>query len=312
MTVDQNAVAPATGVAPQEKAIEKPPLLAAPADPANGMIPAGHPEEETSSGSEDYLTTLARIHHLLGPSLYLEIGVREGRSLALARGTTIGIDPAIKLSHPMPGAALFHETSDEFFESHAETVIDRPLDMAFIDGLHLFEYALRDFRNVEARASSGGLVVVDDIFPNCGVQGSRFRRTRAWTGDVWRLVDCLVQERPDLILLRLDCAPAGLMLIAGLDPSNDVLWTRYDAIIDRHLSTYLDGPRPDVLARGGAIEAGDPMVGDLLATLRTCRRHHANPTAVRRSLDEYRNRYRIRSEVRSWSPFTEVMRNECA
>ena len=251
-----------------EKSLTRPVAFAAPADPAHGMIPGGRPEEEMTSGSEDYLATLARIHDALCPELYLEIGVREGRSLELARGTAIGIDPAMRLVEPMPRAALFHGTSDEFFAVHTEVAIDIPVDLAFIDGLHLFEYALRDFRNIEKRASPSGLVVVDDIFPSCAVQGSRHRRTRAWTGDVWRLVRCLAEERPDLLLLPLDCSPAGLLLIAGLDPSHDGLWTRYDAIIERHLLACLGEPPPEVIARSGAIEPDNPLLDDLLATLR--------------------------------------------
>ncbi len=64
-------------------------------------------------------------------------------------------------------------------------------DLCFIDGMHLFEYALRDFMNVERCAAPGAIVVIDDIFPNHPAQGQRERRTRAWTGDVWRLVETL-------------------------------------------------------------------------------------------------------------------------
>jgi len=264
------------------------------ADPAHGMIPAGRPEEEITSGLEDYLATLARIHHTLCPELYVEIGVREGRSLALARGAAIGIDPNMRLAQPMPGARLFHETSDEFFEFDADAAIDRPIELAFIDGLHLFEYALRDFRNLEKRASPSGLVVADDIFPNCAIQGSRHRRTRAWTGDVWRLVACLAEQRPNLLLLPLDCAPSGLLLIAGLDSSDNVLWSGYGTIIERHLLARPDEPPPEVIARTRALDPGDPLVGDLLATLRTHARKGSDVAIVRSSLVEFWRRYRNR------------------
>jgi Methyltransferase domain len=37
--------------------------------------------------------------------------------------------------------------------------------MAFIDGLHHFEQVLRDFINVEKRATSEGLIVIHDCIP---------------------------------------------------------------------------------------------------------------------------------------------------
>ena len=36
------------------------------------------------------------------------------------------------------------------------------MDLAFIDGLHLFEFSLRDFMNVEKLAHPGSVVVFDD------------------------------------------------------------------------------------------------------------------------------------------------------
>jgi predicted O-methyltransferase YrrM len=272
-------------------------VYAAPADPADATISAGSPEDERTSGSADYLALLARIHRMLRPDLYLEIGVREGRSLALATGAAIGIDPNIKLAREMPTATLFQKTSDEFFELDVEVALDRPIALAFIDGLHLFENALRDFRNIEKRAAPTGLVVADDIFPGSSVQGSRFRRTRAWTGDVWRLVSCLARERPDLLLLPLDCAPAGLLLIAGLDPSNDLLWMGYDKIIEENLFGCSDEPPPEVLARAGAIDPGDPLVDDLLTTLRRHAEGGYDAGILRSSLGHLKDRYRNRSRA---------------
>jgi hypothetical protein len=123
------------------------------------------------------------------------------------------------------------------------------------------------------------------------------------------LVRCLTEERPDLVLLRLDCKPTGLLLIAGLDPSSDVLWKRYDTIVDRHLSVCLDVPPAEVLARSGAIEPGSAIVEDLLATLRKHRDQGAGPGTVRKSLDRFQRRHRIGSGARFWSRFMEEMRH---
>jgi hypothetical protein len=263
--------------------------LAAPAAPASGSIPPGSPAEEATSGSRSYLETLGRIHEALVPELYLEIGVRAGSSLSLARRAAIGIDPAMQPLGESSRADLYHVTSDEFFERHASDAITRPVDLAFIDGLHLFEYALRDFMNVERWASRAGLVVIDDIFPNHPAQGSRHRRTRAWTGDVWRITACLRDLRPDLLLLPLDCAPTGLLLIAGLDPMSRVLPSRYDSIVRHYLSRSSDGPPSHVMCREGALRPTDPVVDELLDGLHLLVGRAATPLDVLGLLDRIRS-----------------------
>ena len=175
----------------------------------------GTEAEERVSGKVSYLTVLDRLHRELNPSHYLEIGIRHGQSLALARGRATGVDPAPAIDRPLPSTTeIIALTSDAFFASAPS---DFSPDFCFIDGLHLFEYALRDFMNIEQRAAPGAAVVVDDVFPSHPAQSERARRTRAWTGDVWRLVEILRRYRSDLFLLLLDAHPTGLVLIAGLE-----------------------------------------------------------------------------------------------
>jgi len=163
-------------------------------------------------------------------------------------------------------------TSDDFF---AETSPDLPPDFCFIDGLHLFEYALRDFMNIERRAAPGAVVVIDDVFPNHPIQAERERQTCVWTGDVWRLVEILRNYRPDLFLLPLDAAPAGLLLVAGLDPSNRVLWQNYDIIVGK--ARDITVPPQTVLERRDAIDPSDNQLSRVLETLRNTRRAGKSP-----------------------------------
>ncbi len=139
------------------------------------------------------------------PNNYLEIGVQTGKSLALASCPAIGVDPMPQIKSPLgPHAQLVRATSDEFFESRASKMISAPLELVFIDGMHLFEYAFRDFINIEKYAEAHTVVVIDDIFPGHPAQAERDRHTRAWTGDVWKLLVTLQQHRADLNLLMLD------------------------------------------------------------------------------------------------------------
>jgi predicted O-methyltransferase YrrM len=233
--------------------------------------PPGSADEERTSGSRNYLDSLAELHATLDPAFYLEIGVRHGYSLTLASCPAIGVDPAPEIkAYSLPSTTrLSVMTSDDFFAGLAAEPLPWPPDFAFIDGMHLFEYALRDFMNIERLAKPTTLIAIDDIFPSHPAQGARERRTRVWTGDVWKLHRCLAELRPDLVLLALDAAPAGLLLVAGLDPGNRVLWDRHDQIVREYCSDQ--SPPPPVLQRTGAIAPTHPAVNRALSVLRQCR-----------------------------------------
>jgi glycosyltransferase involved in cell wall biosynthesis len=193
--------------------------------------PAEDPERsgETLRSGASYLDALSLMHDLLEPRSYWEIGVRKGRSLALARCPAVGIDPYPEVANPPENAEIFSETSDSFFANGRDKGLISP-DLAFIDGMHLFEYAIRDFIHLEERMQPDGVIVVDDVAPRFAVQAERQRRTRAWTGDVWKLEACLRKHRPDLKLTRLTTAPCGLLVVRGLNPRNRTLRQRYNPI----------------------------------------------------------------------------------
>lgn len=243
-------------------------------DSAPEPTPAAHPGEDVPRGTTPYLETLACMHRILEPTLYLEIGVWLGNSLAKTRCPAIAIDPNPDIKVPLPPQIqMFRMTSDQFFAEYAWQAIDRPVDMAFIDGLHLLEFVLRDFMNVERYAGPGSLVVIDDAFPAHPVQASRHRRVGTWMGDVWKIHPILSQLRPDLFILPLDTWPSGLPVVAGLDPKNDILWHTYNQIV-RQLSTDIDPPQA-VLDRVGIYPP--TTIEPLLDVLKSLRRNAASP-----------------------------------
>jgi hypothetical protein len=255
---------------PVPAAHEIPRVEHAPIDPAT--VPSGTAEEEATRGGVHYLDVLASLHKALEPDLYLEIGVRHGRSLALAGGAAVAVDPApdINVGPLPPTTRLLAMTSDDFFMDVAAEELAQPPGLVFIDGMHLFEYVLRDFMHVERLADPGTLVVVDDIYPSHPAQAERDRRTRVWTGDVWKLQQCLAKMRPDLFLLPLDTAPTGLLLIAGLDPKNRVLWDHYNPTVRQYSADQ--APPSEVLERREAIGADSPLVAEVLAVLKQSNR----------------------------------------
>lgn len=181
-----------------------------------------------------YLDFLQGVHERLAPKTYLEIGMRHGHSLALSRAAhTVGVDPDFDLkSDPPPNAELHEQTSDEFFarEDPLAHFGGAPVALSFIDGMHLAEYALRDFINVERHCSPRSVVVIDDILPRNRDEAARARLTRAWTGDVFKLLGVFEKHRPDLITLKVGAEPTGVLLVLNLDPKSTTLDERYDEI----------------------------------------------------------------------------------
>jgi hypothetical protein len=181
-----------------------------------------------------YLDFLARVHARHRPEHYLEIGVRFGHSLALATCPSVGIDPAYLIEAELSGEVhLQRTTSDEYFTRPDPLAVTggEPFDLAFIDGMHLFEFALRDFINTEENCHPWSVVIFDDVLPRSAPQAARERHTGSWTGDVFPLIEVLRRYRPELVTVLVDTAPTGLMFVLGLDPSNRTLRDSYDEIM---------------------------------------------------------------------------------
>jgi predicted O-methyltransferase YrrM len=200
---------------------------------------------------------LAALHALLHPGVYLEIGVQHGTSLALAGSSTraVGIDPAPMLSGPVPaGAVVVTATSDDFFGDDPVKILDGAVDLAFIDGMHLFEFALRDFINVEGYAAPDAVVVFDDVLPRNQQEASRTPCPGDWTGDVWRVHPYLARYRPDLDLILVDTAPTGVLVVRGVDRTDSALTGQYlHDLISEQL--YDAPPVPErVLSRADAVQ----------------------------------------------------------
>lgn len=184
----------------------------------------------------NYTLNMALIHETLQPGSYAEIGVATGTSLAqaLPQTSAVGIDPEPRIKREIRARArLYPITSDSFFERYnllEELGTDR-LDLAFIDGLHLFEQALKDFINFERYSHPGTTVLIHDCYPPTELSAERERAMAYWAGDVWKLIPCLARYRPDLQLCVIPCMPSGLGLVTNLDSASTVLSENFDDIV---------------------------------------------------------------------------------
>ncbi len=222
-------------------------------------------------GSQSYLDTLAAVHGCFQPDVYLEIGDRHGVSLALANRSrvVVGVDPAPDLRAALADhVRVMSMTSDQFFAGDPLAILGEPADFAFIDDMHLFEFALRDFMNVERCATANSIIAFDDIFPNHPLQAERERQSGVWTGDVWKILPCLRKYRPDLLLLPLDAHPAGLLFVANLNPRDQELQENYRAIVDEFTSVTAPTLGTETLSRAGALPPDDRRLFDLIDRLK--------------------------------------------
>ena len=197
------------------------------------LLVNGFPRVSPLSGI-DYIRFLATVHLDRNVERYFEIGTQYGPSLNCARKQAVAVDPKFLFDkeawRSRPGIQLFEMTSDDFFATHnPATLLGGAIDLAFIDGMHLSEYVLRDFINTEVHCAPGGIIVLHDVIPQNFEMAERRRNggarkdrelANAWTGDVWRVLPILQRERPLLQIDVLDCKPTGLAIISNLDPTS--------------------------------------------------------------------------------------------
>lgn len=188
----------------------------------------------------DYLDILKKLHFLLKPNTYVEIGIESGRSFRIAHPPTIsiGIDPQPKLRKTPSSAKVFTLTSNEFFQQHnlLQELNNNTVDLAFIDGLHLFEQSLQDFINLEKYSSKKTIICFHDTLPLDRVTSNRDFSTMFWSGDVWKVVPILKQYRPDLEILTVPTKPTGLTIVTNLNADSVILSDHYDAIVNEYMN----------------------------------------------------------------------------
>ncbi|MGH2418544.1 MAG: class I SAM-dependent methyltransferase [Candidatus Limnocylindria bacterium] len=240
---------------------------------------------------------LRQLHALARPRNYLEIGVNDGRSLSLSRTPSIAIDPGFRITTPMRcDLHLVKATSDEFFAGPDPIAHLRSgrnpfrnlrrgrapfghytggpiLDLAFIDGMHLFEFALRDFMNVERFSDWTSLIALDDVLPRNVDEAARDRHTGAWTGDVYKITEVLREHRPDLILLPMDTEPTGVLVVLNADPSNRSLRGRYDDLVRTWATPDPQAVPAEVTERRGAVRPERFLASPILGLLVKGRGH---------------------------------------
>jgi hypothetical protein len=166
----------------------------------------------------------------------------------------LAVDPDFQLDEGVIGSkpvcVLHQSTSDQFFASQDPVaILGGRIDLAFIDALHVFEYALRDFIGTERSVNPSSIIVLDDPCPRDFFMARRSlvpdvdvptKYPGYWTGDVWKLIPVLREYRPDISVVVVDTQPTGLVACTNLDPANRTLETNYDEIVARWRDVTLE------------------------------------------------------------------------
>jgi hypothetical protein len=174
--------------------------------------------------------------------------------IAVAPTQAIGIDPEPQLAAPLASnQRLYATTSDAFFAEHnlGAEFGGLPVDLAFIDGMHRFEFALRDFANLERCCTRESTILIHDCYPLDRETARHDGVPPFWTGDIWRLIVLLKKYRPDLAVHTIGAPPTGLAVVRNLDPQSRFLADNHVRLCDEFMELdfgYLDDDKPGKLS----------------------------------------------------------------
>ena len=155
---------------------------------------------------------------------YLEIGVFLGKVFFyVSAQSKIAVDPKFrfgiyrKLKRVFKKinnlwAKFYEKTSDDFFSQDAKAIYeDKKIDLCLVDGMHEYEYALRDVENTLNYLQSGGVIIMHDCNPQTPEEAYSFEKWKEinfqsnWNGDVWKTIVHLRSLRDDINVFVLDC-----------------------------------------------------------------------------------------------------------
>ena len=154
---------------------------------------------------------------------YLEIGVFAGGVFFPVKAKRkIAVDPEFtfgkfkrtkKILKNLSNinASYFEMSSDEFFEQHASELFrSKPIDLCLVDGMHEYEYALRDVENTLNYLQDDGAIIMHDCNPATAGNAISFKEWKDknyegnWNGDVWKTILHLRSLRKDITVFVLD------------------------------------------------------------------------------------------------------------
>ena len=181
-----------------------------------------------------------------GLSNYLEIGVFNGHIFFRVKSTfKIAVDPEFtfdtlrKIGKTFINPynlfnKYFSKTSDDFFVQDAPRLFaKKKVEIALVDGMHEYEYALRDVENILHYLKDDGVIIMHDCNPQTKEAARTYEeweakgKTGQWNGDVWKTILHLRTFRKDIDVFVLDC-DHGLGIITKRNPENNLNFSLHE------------------------------------------------------------------------------------
>jgi hypothetical protein len=155
---------------------------------------------------------------------YLEIGVQWAVNFNRIRlNAKVGVDNDPDTLNYNPDVLIMD--SNKFFET-----CGRKFDLIFIDGSHEKEQTIQDICNALIYLNEGGMICVHDTCPKEELNQIVPRRSKQWTGDVWKAICELRFIRKDLKFCTLDTDWGVTIIERGEGkpiPKVELTWINY-------------------------------------------------------------------------------------
>jgi hypothetical protein len=154
---------------------------------------------------------------------YLEIGVFNGEVFFKIKAPKkYAVDPVFRFVRETKykmmfknssnvNAKYFTKTSDDFFKEDAPALFGKKkIDICFIDGMHEFDFVLRDTINTLDYLDEDGVIILHDCNPLTAEAEVSYEEwvkrgfTGEWNGDVWKIIVYLKSKRDDINVFTLD------------------------------------------------------------------------------------------------------------
>ncbi len=175
-----------------------------------------------------------------GFTTYLEIGVFLGKVFFFVPAKRkFAVDPHFRFglyrkfkrifkSITNLSAKFYQKTSDAFFAENATRLfINNKIDVCLVDGMHEYNFALRDIENTLKFLQKDGVILIHDCNPATKNAGSGFDDWQKrggedmWNGDVWKAIVHLRSLRNDINVFVLDC-DCGIGVVTFGKPENNL------------------------------------------------------------------------------------------
>ncbi len=151
------------------------------------------------------IEVVQKIINKINGKLYLEIGVEFGTLFFRIKAREkIAVDPEFRFSLKKKiykflfeaKSKFFETTSDDFFLSNSDLFSAKPIDVAFIDGLHTYKQSLKDIENCFKNLNPKGVIIVHDCNPLSAAAANSSEEeakkmddwSGIWNGDVWKAI----------------------------------------------------------------------------------------------------------------------------